>query len=158
MKKKRQKQKHQNSNKLINSNQSLQIITKKFSIYVTDFLIDPCGLPNELKNCILVNETNQGEGMDQTLLVGSRPISIVVAQYCNGLKISSLSIDFDSFPFTADYVVNISNSYLDVRVKSPHRTDIFIAKFTRFFALIQFEIRPAFGSKVYQIFQTSPSN
>ncbi|CAF4672639.1 unnamed protein product, partial [Rotaria sp. Silwood2] len=59
MKRKRQKQKHRNSNKLINSNQSSQIITKNFSIFVTDFLTDPCGLPNELKDCILVDETNE---------------------------------------------------------------------------------------------------
>ncbi|CAF0994507.1 unnamed protein product [Rotaria sordida] len=57
--KKRQQQKHQNSNKLINSNQSSEIITKKFSIFVTDFLTDPCGLPAELKDCILVDETNE---------------------------------------------------------------------------------------------------
>ena len=52
MKKKRQQRK-----RLINPNRSSRIITKNFEIFVTDFLIDPCGLPLELKDCVLVDGT-----------------------------------------------------------------------------------------------------
>jgi hypothetical protein len=57
MKKKRQQEKRRNSNKLNNSNRSSRIITKKFEIFVTDFLTDPCGLPLEFKDCVLVDGT-----------------------------------------------------------------------------------------------------
>ena len=55
--KKRQQGKRRNSNKLNNSNRSSRIITKNFEIFVTDFLTDPCGLPLELKDCVLVDGT-----------------------------------------------------------------------------------------------------
>jgi hypothetical protein len=51
MKKRLQQRKRQNLNR------SPRIITKKFEIFVTDFLSDPCGLPVELKDCILVDGT-----------------------------------------------------------------------------------------------------
>jgi len=57
MKKKRQQGKRRNSNKLNNSNRSSRIITKNFEVFVTDFLTDPCGLPLELKDCVLVDGT-----------------------------------------------------------------------------------------------------
>ncbi|CAF3280213.1 unnamed protein product [Rotaria socialis] len=55
MKKKREQS---NSRKIINTNNSSEILTKKFEIFVTDFLTDPCGLPSELKNCVLVDGKN----------------------------------------------------------------------------------------------------
>lgn len=39
------------------TNRSSRIITKDFEIFVTDFLTDPCGLPVELKDCVLVDGT-----------------------------------------------------------------------------------------------------
>ncbi|CAF1086698.1 unnamed protein product [Adineta steineri] len=59
MKKKRQQQKkkRQYSNKRTKLNRSARIQTKNFEIFVTDFLTDPCGLPVELKDCILVDGT-----------------------------------------------------------------------------------------------------
>jgi hypothetical protein len=33
-------------------------------------------------------------------------------------------MDFDPFPFTAGYVVNVNNAYLDIRVEPPHRADV----------------------------------
>jgi hypothetical protein len=38
-------------------NRSSRIITKNFEIFVTDFLTDPCGLPVELRDCVLVDGT-----------------------------------------------------------------------------------------------------
>ncbi|CAF1551495.1 unnamed protein product [Adineta ricciae] len=58
MKKRRQKQqpaKRRASTKLTRS--SPRIVTKDFEIFVTDFLTDPCGLPVELKDCVLVDGT-----------------------------------------------------------------------------------------------------
>lgn len=66
MKKKRQQGKRRNSTKLNNSNRSARIRTKDFEIFVTDFLTDPCGLPFELKDCVLVDGTipiNENSGL-----------------------------------------------------------------------------------------------
>jgi hypothetical protein len=43
------------SNKINNSNRSSRVIPKNFEIFVTDFLTDPCGLPVELRDCVLVD-------------------------------------------------------------------------------------------------------
>jgi hypothetical protein len=45
------------SNKRKTSNRSSRITTKNFEIFVTDFLTDPCGLPLELRDCVLVDGT-----------------------------------------------------------------------------------------------------
>ncbi|CAF1087409.1 unnamed protein product [Adineta steineri] len=42
-------------NKIKNSSRSSRIITKNFEIFVTDFLMDPCGLPLELRDYVLVD-------------------------------------------------------------------------------------------------------
>jgi hypothetical protein len=103
----------------------------------------------------LLNATNltvTGQGIDQTLLIGTAPISIFFAKYCNGLKINSLSIDFDPLPFTAGYVVNVNKTYLDVQVKPLHQTDI--GRHVR--AILCYDpihIRPAFGPNTYEIYQ-----
>ncbi|CAF2033743.1 unnamed protein product [Rotaria magnacalcarata] len=55
MKKKREQS---NSSTIIDTNNSSEVLIKKFEIFVTDFLTDPCGLPNELKNCVLVDGKN----------------------------------------------------------------------------------------------------
>lgn len=44
--------KKKSSNK---SNRSSDIVTNNFEIFVTDFLTDPCGLPVELRDCVLVD-------------------------------------------------------------------------------------------------------
>ncbi|CAF1634093.1 unnamed protein product [Adineta ricciae] len=36
-------------------NRSSRIVTKNFEIFVTDFLADPCGLPVELRDYVLVD-------------------------------------------------------------------------------------------------------
>ena len=79
-------------------------------------------------------------------------MSIFFVQYCQGLTISSLSIDFDPFPFTAGYVVNVNDTYLDVQVQPPHRTDIGrqVQAILRYDPI---EMRPAFGPNTYEIYQ-----
>jgi hypothetical protein len=98
-----------------------------------------------------------GEGIDQTWLIGTGPISIFSVKYCNGIKITSLSIDFDPLPFTAGYVVNVNNSYLDVQVQPPHQTDID----RQVHGILRYDplhMRPAFGPNTYEIYQTLPEN
>jgi hypothetical protein len=103
------------------------------------------------------NLTIQGQGIDQTFLIGNLPIQIFSVLYCNGLTISSLSIDFDPLPFTAGYVVNVNDTYIDIEVQPPHRPDIgkqvlFILRYD------PVEMRPAFGSNTYGIYQDPPTN
>jgi hypothetical protein len=46
------------TNKINNSKRrSSRVITKNLEIFVTDFLTDPCELPVELRDCILVDGT-----------------------------------------------------------------------------------------------------
>ena len=104
-----------------------------------------------------INLTITGQGMSETLLVGNNPIFIFTAEYCQGITIRSFSIDFDPLPFTAGYVVNVNNTYIDVRVVSPHRTDV-NRKVVSIFRYDPMEQRPAFGVKAYQIFQSPPNN
>jgi len=103
------------------------------------------------------NLTIQGQGIDQTFLIGNLPIQIFSVLYCNGLTISSLSIDFDPLPFTAGYVVNVNDTYIDIEVQPPHRPDIgkqvlFILRYD------PVEMRPAFGPNTYAIYQDPPIN
>ncbi|UJR32635.1 hypothetical protein I4U23_020095 [Adineta vaga] len=103
------------------------------------------------------NLTILGQGMDETLLLGTARIFIFFAQYCYGIKISSLSIDYDPYPFTAGYVINATNIYLDIQVQTPHRADIN----RRVIGLIRYdpmEMRPAFGSQTYNFYQVPPNN
>lgn len=102
------------------------------------------------------NLTLMGQGMDQTLLVGSEPMAIFFAEYCEGLIIRSLSLDFDPFSFTAGYVVNVNRSYLDIQVQPPHRTDI-NQRVSSIFRFDPVQMRPTFGPRAYQIFQNPPN-
>ncbi|CAF0991635.1 unnamed protein product, partial [Adineta ricciae] len=82
---------------------------------------------------------------------------IFFAQYCQGLTLTSLSIDFDPYPFTAGYVVNATNTYLDVQIQAPHRADVN----RRVLGLIRYdpiEMRPAFGSRTYNVYQVPPTS
>ncbi|CAF0969010.1 unnamed protein product, partial [Adineta ricciae] len=82
---------------------------------------------------------------------------IFFAQYCQGLTLTSLSIDFDPYPFTAGYVVNATNTYLDVQIQSSHRADVN----RRVLGLIRYdpiEMRPAFGSHTYNFYQVPPTS
>lgn len=103
------------------------------------------------------NLTITGQGIDKTFLIGNCPSSIFTIQYCQGLTISSLSIDFDPLPFTAGYVINVTNTYLDLQVVSPHQTNIN----QQVGAILRYDsqaMRPAFGSNTYEIYQSTSPN
>ena len=42
---------------------SSRVTTKNFEVFVTDFLIDPCGLPMELRDYALVDGTSSSNGL-----------------------------------------------------------------------------------------------
>jgi hypothetical protein len=99
------------------------------------------------------NLTITGQGIDKTFLIGNSPSSIFLVELCKGLTITSLSIDYDPLPFTAGYVVNVNQTYLDLEVKSPHQTNIN----EQVQAILRYDpiaMRPAFGLNTYEIYQT----
>jgi hypothetical protein len=104
-----------------------------------------------------VNLTITGQGMHQTLLLGTVHLSIFQPYSCQQLTITSLSIDFNPLPFTAGYVVNVTDTYLDLQVQPPHQPDIGqqVAVIHRYNVTL---MRPAFGPNTYEKFQTIPSN
>ena len=103
------------------------------------------------------NLTITGQGIDQTFLIGHSPSSIFTIQSCQGLTISSLSIDFDPLPFTAGYVVGVNKTFLDLQVQSPHQTDVgrLVGAILRYDPIA---MRPAFGPNTYEIYQTLSPN
>ncbi|CAF3126060.1 unnamed protein product [Rotaria sp. Silwood2] len=70
------------------------------------------------------NLTRRGEGINQTFLIGYNQVSIFFAQYCQGLKLTSFSIDYNSLPFTAGYIVNVDDKYVHIQVVPLHQADI----------------------------------
>jgi hypothetical protein len=101
------------------------------------------------------NLTIMGQGIDQTFLIGYNPVSIFSAHSCQGLKLTLFSIDFNPLPFTAGYVVDVNDKYLDVQIVSPHQTDID----RRVQGLLRYDpvhMRPAFGPNTYEIYQDPP--
>jgi hypothetical protein len=116
------------------------------------------GIYNLSSTVTIRNATNltvTGQGMDKTFLVGNGPIQILLVVYCQGTTISSLSIDFDPLPFTAGYVVNVNDTFIDVQVKSPHRADIG----QQVDAIMRYDptqMRPAFGPNTYELYRAKP--
>jgi hypothetical protein len=103
-----------------------------------------------------VNLTITGQGMHQTLLLGTAPTTIFQPYSSQQLTITSLSIDFDPLPFTAGYVVNVTDTYLDLQVQPPHQADIG----RQVQAILRYDVasmRPAFGSNTYEKYQTPPN-
>ncbi len=80
-----------------------------------------------ISSTILIDNANNltiiGQRIDQTFLIGYNSISIFSAHSCQGLKLTSFSIDFNPLPFTDGYVVNVDDKYLDIQVVPPHQTD-----------------------------------
>jgi hypothetical protein len=98
------------------------------------------------------NLTITGQGIDKTFIIGHDSIGIFVALFSQGVKITSFSIDFDPLPFTAGYVVDVNEKYLDVQVVPPHQTDVG----RQVMAILRYDpvkMRPAFGSQTYEIYQ-----
>lgn len=115
------------------------------------------GTYNITQTISITNGTNltvQGEGMGETFLIGTSKMFLFFAQYCHGLTIRDLSIDFNPLPFTAGYVVNATDTYLDIQVQAPHQADVN----QRVEGLIRYDpinMRPAFGEKTYNFYQES---
>ena len=104
-----------------------------------------------------INLTIQGQGIDETFLVGNSAIRVFSIENCEGFILHSLSIDFDPLPFTAGYVVNVNETYIDVNILPPHRADVdrqiqYILRYD------PREMRPAFGPNTYSIYQNPPTN
>jgi len=118
------------------------------------------GIYNLSSTITLSNATNltiQGQGIDQTFLIGNLPITVFSILFCNGLTISSLSIDFDPLPFTGGYIVNVTNTYIDIEIQPPHRADVG----RQIKGLIRYdpvEMRPAYGPKTYAVYQDGQFN
>ncbi|UJR12269.1 hypothetical protein I4U23_016446 [Adineta vaga] len=118
------------------------------------------GIYNLSSSIIISNATNltvQGQGIDQTFLIGNLPLEIFSVQNCEELTISLLSIDFDPLPFTAGYIVNVNDTYIDVKIQPPHRADV--DKQIR--SILRYDpvhMRPAFGQNTYEIYQVPPTN
>ena len=108
----------------------------------------------------ILNATNLtiiGQGIDRTFLIGYNQGAIFSATYCEGLKLTSFSIDYNPLPFTAGYVVNVSDKYIDVQVVSPHQTDVD----RQVQAILRYDpihMRPAFGPNTYEIYQIPSLN
>jgi hypothetical protein len=101
--------------------------------------------------------TITGEGIDKTFLIGYNEVTIFSAQYCQGLKLTSFSIDYNPLPFTAGYVVDVNDTYLDVQVVPPHQADID----RQVQAILRYDpvqMRPAFGPNTYEIYQDPPTD
>jgi len=65
-----------------------------------------------------------GQGIDKIFLVGNSSSSIFSIESSQGLKITSLSNDFDPLPLTAAYANSVNNSYLDLKVEASHQTNV----------------------------------
>jgi hypothetical protein len=103
------------------------------------------------------NLTVKGQGVDQTFLIGQNPITIFSSNYSEGLILTSFSIDYNPLPFTAGYIVNVNDNYLDVQVVPPHQTDIN----QQVWSIIRYDsiqMRPAFGPNTYAISQHPPTD
>ncbi len=60
-------------------------------------------------------------------------------------------------PFTAGYIVNVNDKYLDVQIVLPHQTDID----RQVQGLLRYDpmhMRPAFGPNTYEIYQDPPAD
>jgi hypothetical protein len=147
------------SNDNIDDSNAIQLtIDAAISYGLNSTVIFGAGIYNLSSTITIRNATNltvTGQGMDKTFLVGNFPIQILLVEYCQGTTISSLSIDFDPLPFTAGYVVNVNDTFIDVQVKPPHRADIG----QQIDAILRYDprqMRPAFGPNTYELYRARP--
>ena len=109
---------------------------------------------------LIMNATNltlKGQGIDQTFFVASNQGLVFLGDFCQGLKLTSFSIDYDPLPFTAGYVVNVHDQYLDLQVVPPHQADVE----RQVQAILRYDpeqMRPAFGPNAYEIYQQPPTD
>jgi hypothetical protein len=107
---------------------------------------------------LVLNATNltiTGQGIDQIFLIGYNQVSIIFAQFCQGLKLTSFSIDYNPLPFTAGYVVHVDDKYLDIQVIPPDQTN----SDQQVEAILRYDpvrMKPSFGPDTYEIYQVPP--
>lgn len=103
------------------------------------------------------NLTITGQGTDRTFLIGIAPMTIFIAQFGDGLTIRSLSIDFNPLPFTGGYVINVTDTSIDLRIEPPHQVDVAypVGSLLRYDSI---EMRPAFGPNTYVYYPSAPMN
>ena len=104
-----------------------------------------------------INLTITGQGMDKTLLVGTMSTNILMIYTSQQILLTSLAFDVVPFSFTGGYVVNITDTYLDLQVQPPHQADVGqqVPHMYRFDPVL---MRPAIGPKAYQKKQMPPPN
>jgi hypothetical protein len=103
------------------------------------------------------NLTMTGQGIDKIFLVGNSSSSIFSIESSQGLKITSLSNDFDPLPFTAAYANSVNNSYLDLKVEASHQTNV-NQQVQAFLWYDSVALRLAVGPNAYEIYQTPSSS
>jgi hypothetical protein len=99
----------------------------------------------------------KGQGTDQTLLLGHFEGVMLFIRECQNLTLTLFSIDFNPLPFTAGYVVDVNDTYLDIEVAPPHRTDV-DKQVAIIFRYDPIQMRPAFGPNTYESYQIPLSN
>lgn len=101
--------------------------------------------------------TIMGQGMQQTLLLGSSSAAMFQVQNSQDVTITELGIDYDPLPFTAGHIVGVNSLYLDVQVVSPHKPDVGrqVKAILRYNQTI---MRPAIGPSAYEIYQDPPGD
>lgn len=117
------------------------------------------GIYNLSSAILLYNANNltvKGSGVDKTFLIGSNPVEIFSIDKCQGLKITLLSMDYNPLPFTAGYIVNVNHTYLDIKVVSPHQTDIG-RQVIGIYRFDPISMRPVFGPNKYNMLQVLPT-
>jgi hypothetical protein len=149
------------SNDKIDDTNAIQLaVDKAINHGVNNTVILGSGTYYLLSTIEIYNATNltiQGQGMEQTLLIGTTSASIFYSKYCQGLTISSLSIDYYPQPFTGGYIVTVHDTYLDVKIQPPHQADA-DRQVASLFRYDPVAMRPAFGSSAYQFFQQPPQD
>lgn len=66
---------------------SSRVTTKNFEVFVTDFLIDPCGLPMELQDYVLVDGTNSSPGFHPKIKLLNMQIDYLEIVSCNNNQV-----------------------------------------------------------------------
>jgi hypothetical protein len=76
---------------------------------------------------------------------------------CQNLTLTLFSIDFNPLPFTAGYVVDVNDTYLDLEIVPPHRADVG-KQVAIIFRYDPIQMRAAFGPNIYESYQLPPAN
>lgn len=99
-----------------------------------------------------------GAGQDYysgTLLVGLMTSSMFAVGNCNSSTITGFVVDYWPLPFVGGYIVDITDSYMDVKAVAPHTAEAGYQAGT----ILRYDptiMRPARGPRTYELYQTPP--